>query len=898
MKLPRTPVLLSVASLAALFGAACGTAPSTAPGSVSTRAERAAAPAGPVVHDRGEVSVVARSADGRIWGVGPRDGEALLRWEDEGWKKVESLAELPGTVIALAPDPARPGFVVSLKSSRLEGGEQSVLHLHRHGEGSERVALASFANTVLVEGQRRSQTPSLVVDAAGDYWLSFRAPLLLRVPAQGGEPERIEVPQAWFKPMRGTGVTRHFALRFTPEPEGRGEGWLWSVIGEAMPVGFGALPRPVRLREARVEPCPPLAGLPAEAPWVSCVVAIGRGRAIWALEDAGLWEIDLASGKASPLPSPPGAWRILDYARPAEGVEVALVVSPRRSPDRLSGDVWVRLAGGEWRLAGPSGDVRSSTSAVDGWHIRPRSWAVVDGLLLGAPFTSGLAAVDLRAELPVALSLDWRAGLRLGGPRDLFVLPDGRLLVQGSIATAAPAAEWRRLWANALALGEGEPGGGVARFTGSVIRATDGRLWALQASGRGAPCVRHWDGARWERWALPPEREWWPEDGFFVEARSGRVVVTGEGPNTPAWVRDEGAEGGWRSLGTVREWLAAWVDAGEDAEVLPRSREGYLRRPIFGPQGRVLIGYSGGLWLRRKGEWLFFSTRELGAAAWRYGFDEEGEPWVATQRERRRLLAGGGVGAPEPWRDPEARGTSSHATRQPDWLRAWLRERTAEAVQVDASSVWWILREGELWAAREGEFVRVFEDEEPSPFRIARSGGFWSVEVDASGHRFFAATSPVFLPALPARALELRWEGGEDEADRVGEIMGGGRVEWRLGEERWRPASGGRIELIELPAGEHRLELRGEDRRLNPQPAQVHALRVDYDEAARVERLLAWLGEASRRNEAVRRLALRGEALEARLRAELGAEQDEARRWWLRAALQAVEDRRGLGDAP
>ena len=868
---PSSLILLAaVVSLAGCRVASSGSSSETSAASVLPRQASSAAAA--VVHDRTE-----------------------LRWAENGWRKVESLAGLPGGVLALAGDPAARDSVVSLWSGKPgTSGDRSVLHLYRHAPGRERVLLASFANPTADEGGDRGLTPSLAVDVAGDVRLTFPFPLLLRVPATGGEPERIELPRDSFSPVAGRDINRYLPVRFTPDAA-PGEGWLWSVIDESRPSRRGALSRPLRLSGGRVRPAPPLDGLPP-AGRVTCVVPDGPDRAIWALEGSGLWDIDLAAGRAVPRSAPPAVWRILDFARPEKCLEVALSVVARAGRDRLVDEIWIRKDDGAWNSAGPSGDVRVETPSADGLFVRPREWAVADGLLLGAGFNSGLVVVGLRGEAPEARSLDWRSGVRIGSSRELFTLPDGRLLVLGATGSAAPATVWRAAWtrAGAAETEAAQP----ALLTTSSVRAPDGRLWDLTASGRGAPFVRHWDGERWRRWMLPPEREWWPETGLLVEGATGRVVVTGEGPKTPAWERDETVEGGWRRFPTVLEWLAFRADSGEAAAVLPRLREGFQRRPVYGPQGRVLVGWSGALWLLRDGEWRMYPSRELGSTPWRYGFDEAGEPWFASHRERRRLLVSGGIGKPEAWRDPGERVGQAPAPARPEWLAAWFEGRRIDGVQADGTGVWWILSDGELWAAREREFVRVFGDEEPSPFRVGGGGSLSGVLIDARGHRLFLGDSPVLLPALPAEEIRLEWTPTEGVADRVALVSGGGRAEWSLDSGPWRQVSGGKIELLELPPGEHRLEVRVEDKRLCLRPARVHELSVAYDVNARADRLLAALSDEAKRAEAVARLGRMGAAVEPRLRAALERETDEARAWWLRAALQALEDARKRDEYP
>jgi hypothetical protein len=893
MSLRRRHVSLLIAGLAVLAacrapeGARQAGKVSAAVGSLSPSSETAARVV--PIHDRTDIRVAARAADGSLWGVGWAGEAAVFCWRDDGWKKIESAAGLPGNVIALVADPAHPDAVLSLWAGRPQtSGDLSSLHVYRHAPGRERVMLASFANPTAKENGERGLSPAIAADAAGDVWLSFSAPFLLRVPAAGGEPLRVDLPREWFAAVTGTSrsPSELLLLRFTPDAT-PGDGWLWSVIDEGRPSRRDALFRPVRLEGGRALPMPAIEGLPA-AGRVTCLVADGPKRAIWAIEDGGLWDVDLGAGRATARVSPPGAWRILDFSRPADGVEVALTVAPRRGKDRLVGEIWIRSGGGAWRSAGPSGDERASTPGAGGWAVRPRSWARADDLLIGAGFNSGLLAIRPADETPRVRTLGWRQGIYAVQTKEVFPLPEGRLLVQGDSAVAAPVATWRAAWERAGAAGAVPT---VTVLERMPIRASDGRLWFLVSSGRGSPLVRHWDGGKWQEWPLPPEREWWPEEALHVE-ESGRAVVFGDGPKQPAWERDEGVEGGWRRFESMFDWLAARADSGEAIAVAQRGREGFSSRPVFGPRGGVLIGASGSLWLRREGAWRMFTTRELGYTPWRYGFDEKGEPWFASQRERRRLLPDGAIGEPEPWRDPGERNWSTFAENRPAWLNAWFEGRRVDSVHPDALGVWWILTAGELWSAREGEFARVFADDEPSPFRAGGRSIFFGVALDERGHRLFLGNAFILLPTLPAEVARVEWLSTDEPTDRVGKVTGGRRAEWRLNAGPWRPAREGRVELLEMPPGKHRVEVRGEDARFSPIEAVEVMLTLDYDEQARVGRLLEWLQDERRRGEAVMRLARRGAGVEARLRAELARERDERRAWWLRAALQAIEDER------
>jgi hypothetical protein len=322
---------------------------------------------------------------------------------------------------------------------------------------------------------------------------------------------------------------------------------------------------------------------------------------------------------------------------------------------------------------------------------------------------------------------------------------------------------------------------------------------------------------------------------------------------------------------------------------------GYLYAPVFSSDGRAMIRYGAKFWYYRGGEWQAFDSRELGGTLERYGFDEEGVAWAESYDKEHRLGPDGSwvVVKPKPSRESL---TSHGGGAWPEWLKARFDYQASSTSNVDADGMWWIVVDGELWKAHAGQVARVFAKDEPSPFREGRSPPFFSISRDFRGNHLLQGNSHVLILATPGPVLQATVEATKAAADRLVVLKPDPGVElfqWRLDGGAWRRGEGGRVLLVELPAGEHNVELRGYNRRLDAGPVLRVELSGVLDDAARVGNLMNELVSAdyAGKQDATRRLALRGTPAKALVAAALADETDESRRWWLRAALQAIEDK-------
>src|SRR3954466_10635482 len=59
------------------------------------------------LNDRTQIRASAQAGGGAGWGISS-NGRSRLRWQGDGWEKVDSASELPRNVMDLVADPTRP----------------------------------------------------------------------------------------------------------------------------------------------------------------------------------------------------------------------------------------------------------------------------------------------------------------------------------------------------------------------------------------------------------------------------------------------------------------------------------------------------------------------------------------------------------------------------------------------------------------------------------------------------------------------------------------------------------------------------------------------------------------------------------------------------------------------
>ncbi len=856
------------------------------PTSDTTRSE-AGVRTGLTLHP-GPIYRVAAGGDGTVWGARHgRDGQELVCWESGDWRRVDDQASWPrrATIVDMAADPMNPAALLSVWKPT--GDYVRALQIWRHVAGEPTgVLLGEVENpTAGFASERSVVEPRVTFDADGGVWFTFKAPHLVHFPAGGGAPRSWELPAGKLtEPQR----RRYSPLVYTPEVSGRG--WVWALIGTTDAKHADLLAKPMLVEDGRLRQDYVLAGLPVDAQ-VSLVARSVDGKTVWAVENEGLWDVDVVNGTASRRSSPPGQ-RIIDWCQPADGLEVALVTPGRREAVRNVSEIWI-CRDGEWTLAGHTGGwtyaPRGMQTPVGGLH----DWTWSDGLLMAARMR-GLFMIDLtgddngsgRVRVP-----DWREGFYLDRVFQILRLKHGGLMFQGEggVVTALPAA-LRGISADEHRVSAS----GAEMFTPYVLRATDGRLWLVHKRRDGGSMVRHWDGGRWHDWPLPDEYESpYAYGGLWVDELGRVALFPKSNLDDPAWERDPNAPGGWRRWETG--WRLIEHRAGQPEKAANASTVRIESRdlPAISSDGRALVGHKAELRLWEQGAWRVLATYSNYTPRWRWGFGEDGRPWTVFT-DKHHVFAADGTRQ----ETPAARVNHRNATKVgewPDWLSNQLDFAQAKSAHQDAEGVWWVLQDGELWKGWRGEVVRVFQPNEASPFRRSSWTTFVAVYVGRQGERLFECNSLVLIPQLPPVGTpRLSWANGESAADRRLQIDvdGSSHMEWRLDDGAWHFGKIAALELRELAVGSHVLEVRFYNRRLEPGPIMRETFEIEFDQGAYLDGIVSALYSQSYadRAAAVARLRLIGPRALPVVNALLARETDERRLWWLRAAVQAIND--------
>lgn len=839
----------------------------------------------------------ARSGSGEIWGIGYRDETVVLRWDGQAWVTEERAASWPlwAGPVGIVADPREPDAVISLwrtSNSREQGRGRYQLRRHRAGQPS--VLLSDFVDpTGREDGGSAGPIARLTMDAWGRVWLTFRGLWLVSVPSDGWAPVVVPLAEEFFEGPLKNREPR--AMDYTGASAG--EGWLWTLPDDARGRitvrSPGELSRPVRVVDG--QPRPELAlpeGLPTE-PRVTLIRPRADGGLVWAVEGEGLWDVDAAGEKATRRDSPTEAWRILDWRAFADGTEVVLAVDPVRRRDLRAGRLFVRREG-RWIYAGMPG-----TNTITLEHDMPAGpshfdWQLHDDLLTGAGFSLRFVALDLReiasGATPRVRQPGWREAFPVTEVSRVYPLSGGSLLIHGGASVVATPAELRAGWQAAERAGAAN----VHEFFGNPLRARDGRLWLPVSTGPGAPLVRHWDGGRWLEWPMPPDYTDLDYTPILWADDAGRLALFSLRLEQPAWERGPEEGGDWRRWESGRKLIEARAaDPLKAATVPPLWRSLWFQAQVAA-DGRALVGDRQGLWLWEGGGWRLLTKHSGGTIWWTYGFGADGRVWSEHNDFWHVFEADGTMRTEGKKRARESQELKTG--KWPDWLSRELDENAAVSSHQDAEGVWWVSSRGELWKGWEGEVARVFAADEPSPFRQNGRVGFRAVHVDATGARLFEHDRSVLLPAGGGPAVELAWTTPPGaETDREARVTGENVhfARWRIDAGEWRRTGADlAVRLRELRPGAHVVEARGFSARLEPGPIWKGVVLIEYSAAQRI----AALTEAVRapggagRNEAIRRLASHGAEAAAALRAALAKEDDEDRRWWLRAALQAVAD--------
>ena len=432
-----------------------------------------------------------------------------------------------------------------------------------------------------------------------------------------------------------------------------------------------------------------------------------------------------------------------------------------------------------------------------------------------------------------------------------------------------------------------------------------GVIWCVRKDGT----FSRRDGNAWTNSPPPPAGAASRAIGFIPDDRDRGWLMPMD--DKPTAICDF-ATGKWETFPSVRKALAAQ---------LPRGVK--LRLPLnpfyehaFSGDGRIgAFTGTNEVLLYENGDWREWKLRDFAGAEARLGgtlfFAADGRLSVPVgddttwqwHGEPKGWQRNEGVMIPNPGTGPN---------RSPLVLPDG-RELTSgdgdESGARDRNGVIWLLRKGGvLFKIFPGREVRVFEQDEPNPFRHPRTiyralaDDAGNVLLDTSEfsndheHIFIRARSPV-----PPSVAQLAGNSEDTARIAVGEKDGAPLWHtWRVDGGQWQPLrQANELKLDGFLPGKHTIEVRAFNAELTPAAATarvdfVTSSSADAQFAASLRQLAG--PDLDARENAARKLKSQGPAALPKLREARQAASADAR-WWLDAVIQHIE-RQPATEAP
>ena len=854
---------------------------------------------GPGVMVEGAVSLVAQDADGTVWGASDVNGNDLSVLAGQRWEQrfVPGLNENCRHAVM---EKLADGDVGILWQDRSDGEDAWVLTRHRAGQS--RIA-ARFSATL--------KEPVLQGLADGRVLVTESGRTFVVIPPADGKAVVKTLPKDLFlqpekKQADGSLSTEHAPVRALVD--GAGALWLWSPESERQ-IYRWRMGGMVRATEgiSRFQ----LHKVGDKTPAVSACVRWDEKHLAVAVADEGLLLLADGSTELGRMPVPDDvvfkhieqlfhdgtAWHAVTAPQPTKfdvspAPELGNRITFRQTffYDRSKPvcAVW-RHEEGKWKLL------------HDGLDKNPAQWRpwvrAKQGFFLGS---------DTGA--PWFFPADGGKPRRLASASTFPLTDVGRMISidEKHVLLVKRYGGLACLWpADAPAIAEKPQRWETLVTECEALQDKRGGIWCVRKDGT----FSRWDGKEWKNFPPPPAGIASNSIGFIPDDRDRGWLMPAD--DEPTAICDF-ATGKWETFPSVRKALAAQ---------LPRGVK--LRLPLnpfyehaFSGDGRIgAFTGTNEVLLYENGDWREWKLRDFAGAEARLGgtlfFAADGRLSVPVgddttwewHGEPKGWQRNEGVMIPNPGTGPN---------RSPLVLPDG-RELTSgdgdESGARDRNGVIWLLRKGGvLFKIFPGREVRVFEQDEPNPFRHPRTiyralaDDAGNVLLDTSEfsndheHIFIRARSPV------PQSLAQLTENKEDTARiAVGEKDGAPLWHtWRVDGGQWQPLrQTNELTLDGFLPGKHTIEVRAFNAELTPAAATA---RVDFVTSSSADapfaaslRQLAGPDLDAREN-AARKLKSQGPAALPKLREARQAASADAR-WWLDAIIQHIE-RQPATEAP
>jgi len=614
-----------------------------------------------------------------------------------------------------------------------------------------------------------------------------------------------------------------------------------------------------------------IAGIPGQ--WITFLGRKDSTHMWLGVLDGGLYEVDIETLQANPVPSPGnGAFRhidkvfsigadlfVIDYS-----YNTALWRSRDRKWERLIENLGNCAPSERFVLPLPGGFLLSSNSYP---------WFVGDN------------------RPPVRL--DWRYGFTSEQPCKAFRCADGSLLAINSRAGWTFHKKIPLPPNSPLPLRVEE----WAAPPGSLNTASpNGRFWSLKGDQYRPPgLLMEWNGESWIDHELPTDiSAAWIR--YFVADAEGRVWLLPAGQNRTASFFDSRTQE-WHVFPKMEE---AFVAARSDPPHFMGGRRGFCIPYYSADRKRIalrdgdwnLAYFDGSTWTRWKREQIAPQNNEeidspcfdaedrlsvnVGETTWQFGGQNL---WRQAPFERRFSDQYRGLGQPKI--DPP----DGCITKSPD------------AMEVDNTGTYWLTWQRALYKCRAGSCVRVFSETEPNPFTSGQA--LRAVWVDPSGNALVETNTPVahwfrISPKSPPPKTSIAVEPTAADCVRVRLLSHSpGKVQfhWQFDDEPWQSTVDQSITLNFLPNGEHTLKAQAFDDDLQSDPIPVEAkFTIKIDPALQLRTFIARLADPdfARRKAAITALARQPATSLPALKAARPEANDD-QRWWIDAAIQQIE---------
>lgn len=810
----------------------------------------------------------AQDRTGCLWAYSRAERGKIFRFDGTRWEERETSLEPSARAMAGKVVTMTDGSVACLW--RLD---DNTLAVTRHAGMEKPRVLGTCAGSIQGDG-----SSAIVLAGSGNrLWITDASPRVYCLDEKGLRLAHEILPEELDKPFMAP--QGHNAMHAAED--GRGRIWLWSDASAANHVNLRGV---LVLADGRAELHDLAAPLKKENGNLLAVARLDDRHMVVSVAGDGIYRVDIESFALERMNEP--APKTFGHVRELfvhNGDTYAVEYGAR-----YQNSLW-RWQGTEWtRLIADADPHQNSPS--------PRCWLPIREGLLMASFGGGPWFIPAHGE-PARFS--WRSGLPLEDAHSLARLPDGTFFALGPRG---------QMFHSPLDLPPRERDNPrIAEFDskkGWTVDA-DGHPWTvITATPR---VLRGWNGEAWEAHPIPAGAE-----------ENGRPGVL---PPPPPDLRTD-AEGRVWVMGDYRYTLHLFDTHSGQWQEFPKQREAYLAlrdHPphflgddiyTFGPQysaDRQRVAYREGVvdvHYYDGSSWRQFSRVQIdGNKKSNYGlgppwFDKDGRLCVNIRPGITWRLGDDGKWSQTPfeshfptdhWSEtavsPGLAAPEGCVTNQPD------------SVVLDNRGLYWLTWQNNLYKAMPGRCIKVFADDELSPFHTERR--LTTVFVDAGGNAFLGTRTAVaenfiLKPKSPPPRTTVTIEPASADAVQAQlrvESKLPTEVRWQLDNSPWQTTKEATLTLRDLPDGAHKLRVSALDAELQTESRPVEtAFEIHVDPARQIADLIAGLSDPDydRRKAAIDALARQPErsvpALQ-RARETANAEQ----RWWIDAALQRID---------